>query len=168
MKMQQAVLGLNTRRQRNYFDNRFSGNQEQNTQLEQAAIDNPILQGRANFDPAKFNQLMVGNSKEVTDSLKSIASRIVEQQIAVEAAPGTLAVELPDQGSMLRFARSLQVKPGEPMALQLRLERERPKGWFFGGLIAVLAAAVLMSGWKARKAGTTKEETPGEGDKVGA
>ncbi|MGB6222902.1 hypothetical protein [Haloferula sp.] len=146
LKMQQAVLGLNTRRQRNYLDNRFSGNQIENAQLEQAAEENPILQGLSNFDPKQFDRLMVGNSAEVTSSLKTIAQRIVEQQMEVEAAPGSLKVELPGQGRMLRFSRSLQVTTNEPMELQLRLKRERPRGWMFGGLVAALAAGVLVTG----------------------
>ena len=147
LKMQQAVLGLNTRRQRNYFDNRFSGNQAENAQLEQAAGENPILQGQSNFDPKQFDRLMVGNSAEVTSSLKTIAQRIVEQQMEVEAAPGSLEVQLPGQGRMLRFSRSLQVTTNEPMSLHLRLERERPRGWFFGGIVAILSAGVLVVGW---------------------
>ncbi|MGB1130403.1 MAG: hypothetical protein ACPG4K_10145, partial [Haloferula sp.] len=51
LKMQQAVLGLNTRRQRNYLDNKFNNNDAPNRQLEQAAEENPILQGAYNFDP---------------------------------------------------------------------------------------------------------------------
>ncbi|MEM1084720.1 MAG: hypothetical protein AAGI48_11480 [Verrucomicrobiota bacterium] len=151
LKMQQAVLGLNTRRQRNYFDNRFSGNQKENAQLEQAAEENPILQGRSNFDPAQFDALMVGNSTEVTNSLKTIASRIVEQQMEIEAAPGSLEVELPAQGRMLRFSRSLQVTTNEPMALELNLQRERPSGWLFGGVIALLSAGVLVTGIKGAR-----------------
>ncbi|MEP4079258.1 MerC domain-containing protein [Haloferula sp.] len=147
LKMQQAVLGLNTRRQRNYLDNRFSGDEAENAQLEQAAEENPILQGRSNFDPKQFDRLMVGNSAEVTTSLKTIAQRIVEQQLEVEAAPGSLELELPGHGRVLRFSRSLQVKTNEPMQLELKLERERPSGWLFGGIVAILAACVLVTGW---------------------
>jgi hypothetical protein len=153
LKMQQAVLGLNTRLQRNYLDNRFNGSQAENTQLEQAAEENPILQGRSNFDPKQFDRLMVGNSSEVTSSLKSIAQRIVEQQLEGEAAPGSLEVQLPGQGKMLRFSRSLQVTANEPMYLELNLRRERPSGWLFGGTVAVLAAGVLVAGWSRKTIG---------------
>jgi hypothetical protein len=150
LKMQQAVLGLNTRRQRNYLDNRFSGNQAENAQLERAAEENPILQGRSNFDPEQFDRLMVGNSAEVTSSLKTIAGRIVEQQMEVDAASGSLEVQLPGQGRMLRFSRSLQVATSEPMHLELNLRRERPSGWMFGGMIAILASGVLVTGWSQK------------------
>jgi hypothetical protein len=89
---------------------------------------------------------MVGNSAEVTSSLKTIAQRIVEQQMEVEGSLGSLEVQLSGQGRMLRFSRSLQVTTNEPMQLQLRLERERPSGWLFGGIIAVLSAGVLVTG----------------------
>ena len=44
LKTQQAVLGLNTRRQKLYLDNR--ADVQRNEQLEQAANLNPFLQGR--------------------------------------------------------------------------------------------------------------------------
>jgi len=148
LKMQQAVLGLNTRRQRMYLDNKFSGLDAQNQQLEQAAEDNPILQGRFNYDPQSFDRLMVGNSAEETSALKTIASCIVDQQIQVEGAREALDVELLGLGKRLRFTRSLQVEGDRPMALELDLRRERNRGWFYGGLVGALAAGVVVVGMR--------------------
>lgn len=152
LKMQQAVLGLNTRRQRNYLDNQFNNNDAPNRQLEQAAEQNPILQqGAYNFDPQQFDQLMVGNTVEETSALKAIASRIVEQQMEVVAAPESLDIELLGQGRMFRFSRSLQVQDGEPMTLDLKLVKERPDGWFYAGLMGLLGAVILVFGFRGRK-----------------
>jgi len=146
LKMQQAVLGLNTRRQRNYLDNRFNSQGVENRQLEQAAQENPILQGGKNFDPQRFDQLFTGNTAEETSSLKEISGRIVSQQLQVESAPETLDVALLPQGRRVLFARSLQVDGSEPTTIEMELKRERPRGWVYGGVIGILAASVVVVG----------------------
>jgi hypothetical protein len=149
--MQQAVLGLNTRRQRNYLDNGGGiANDAPNAQLEQAAEENPILQGRFNFDPQQFDRLMVGNTAEETSALKAIASRIVEQQMEVMPAPESLEVDLIGQGRMFRFERSLQVVEDEAMTLELDLRPQRGGGWVFAGIVGLLAGSVLVVGLKRK------------------
>lgn len=149
LKMQQAVLGLNTRRQRNYLDNGGGfANDMPNQQLEQAAQENPILQGNFNFDPQQFDRLMVGNTAEETSALKEIANCIVEQQLEVMPAPESLKVDLMGQGRMFRFERSLQVVGDEAMTLDLDLRPQRTGGWPFAGIIGLLAGAVLVVGLK--------------------
>ncbi|MGE9269655.1 MAG: hypothetical protein ACQKBU_02530, partial [Verrucomicrobiales bacterium] len=150
LKMQQAVLGLNTRRQRNYIDNRFNSMEEKNMQLEAAANVNPILQGFQNYDPQQFDRLLVGNSIEETNSLREIASGIVEQQLEVQGAPSSLEVDFVGQGRLLRFTRSLQVKEAESMSLALNLEPEHKQNWVYGSLLALLAGAVLVMGGSRR------------------
>ncbi|GAA5484469.1 hypothetical protein [Haloferula sargassicola] len=150
LRMQQAVLGLNTRRQRMYLDNRSNGLDFGNAQIEQAAEENPILRGDANYDPREFDRLMVGNSAEETTSLKAIAGRIVDQQIQIDGAREALDVELLELGTRYRFTRSLQVEGGRPMALDLDLERDRRRGWWFGGIVGLLASGVCVVGVKRR------------------
>ena len=77
------VLGLNTRRQRLYLDNRADASR--NEQLEQAASLNPFIQGKVNFDPQQVDQLLMGNTVEENSSLRGIASRLVDQQLAAGA-----------------------------------------------------------------------------------
>jgi hypothetical protein len=151
LKMQQAVLGLNTRRQRNYLDNKFNNNDAPNEQLEQAAGENPILQGDFNFDPQQFDRLMVGNTAEETSAMKAIASRIVEQQMEVVGAPESLDIELLGQGNLFRFTRSLQVKDGEAMTLDLKLREERKSGWPYAALIGLLASLIVVVGLRGAK-----------------
>ncbi|MBB5352503.1 hypothetical protein HNR46_002749 [Haloferula luteola] len=150
LKVQQALLGLQTRRQRMYLDNRFNGGDVPNAQMEQAVEVNPVLQGETNFDPESFDRLMVGNSVEVNHSLSEIAGCIVDQQIQVEGGRTALDVGLPSFGKTWRFTRSLQVEGDRPMALVLKFDRERPRGWVWGGIVGVLAVGVLGIGWRVR------------------
>jgi hypothetical protein len=121
LKTQQAVLGLNTRRQRLYLDNRLDT--ARNEQLEQAATLNPFMQGRLNFDPRQVDQLLMGNTVEENAALRGIAARLVDQQLAVEPTPAAIEVTLPERGEVLTFSRSLQVDGDAPLNLELEIER---------------------------------------------
>ena len=131
LKTQQAVLGLNTRRQKIAIDNRVAG-QDENAQLEQAANANPILKGDSNYDPTQFNRFLEGNSADEITALKEIANRIVTQQLAAEPAPLALDITLPERGKVLTFTRSVQVEnqSAQPMQISLDLEKtNRTKAW---------------------------------------
>jgi hypothetical protein len=121
LRTQQTVLGLNTRRQRLYLDNRVDA--ARNEQLEQAASLNPYMQGKVNFDPQQIDQLLMGNTVEENAALRGIAARLVDQQLAAEPAPGAIDVTLPERGRVLTFTRSLQVDGGAPLELRLTVGR---------------------------------------------
>ncbi len=142
LKTQQAVLGLNTRRQKLVLDNDFAG-QEQNAQLQQAANANPILQGNFNYDPRQFDRFLEGNSADENAALKEIANRIVTQQLAAEPAPVALDVTLPERGRVVTFTRSVQVESSseEPMSLELDLRKtSRTHAWLAIPLCLLLGA----------------------------
>ena len=144
LKTQQAVLGLNTRRQRLYLDNR--GNSARNEQLEQAATLNPFMQGKTNFNPQQVDQLLMGNTVEENTALRGIAGRIVEQQLAAEPAPSAIDVTLPERGRVLTFTRSLQVDGSAPLGLTLEIEKMNHTGiMFMLTLLAALVAVVALA-----------------------
>jgi len=148
LKTQQAVLGLNTRRQKLYLDN-SGADGAKNVQLEQAASLNPFLQGRMNYDPRQADQLLMGNTAEENSALRGIAGRIVDQQLAAEPAPGAIDVTLPEKGQVLTFTRSLQVDGGQPLELSLDVAPARRSGMGFGmGLLVVIGA---MGAWLGRR-----------------
>ncbi|WP_193213353.1 hypothetical protein [Luteolibacter marinus] len=151
LKTQQATLALNTRRQRLYLDNRFElpGG---NAQLEQAAEENPLLQGNLNYDPKQFDRLLEGNSIDENAAMKAIANRIVSQQLAADPAPAALDVTLAERGTVLNFKRSVQVDGDKPMRLVLEIEPEQPKGWIFGLIVSLLLAGLLSQLFRVRAA----------------
>jgi len=141
LKTDQAMMSLNTRRQRLYLDNRGDG--ARNEQLEQAASLNPYMQGRANFDPQQLDQLLMGNTAEENSALRGIASRIVDQQLASEPAPGAIDVTLPTQGRVLSFTRSLQVDGGAPLGLGLVVSRRDAVSW--SNIVLILAGIAVVA-----------------------
>ena len=112
-------------------------------ELEQAAGENPLLQGNLNYDPRQFDRLLEGNTIDENTAMKAIANRIVSQQLAADPAPAALDVTLPERGTVLDFQRSVQVEGGKPMHLKLDLEPTQGGGWFYGALVSLLGAAVV-------------------------
>lgn len=145
LKTQQAVLGLNTRRQKLVLDNRSAAPQAANPQLDRAAQVNPVLRGAYNFDPRQFDRFLEGNTADENAALKEIANRIVSQQLAAEPAPAALDITLPERGTVLTFGRSVQVDGGRPMALEIDLKRSNPSfAWTAAGLCLALGAMTAM------------------------
>jgi hypothetical protein len=143
LKTQQAVLGLNTRRQKLTLDNKSSATPNDNAQLQEAANANPILQGYFNYDPNQFDSFLAGNSADENTALKDIANRIVLQQLAAEPAPQALDITLPERGNVISFTRSVQVdgNGGEPMSITLGIrENSSNSAWLAIPLCLLLGA----------------------------
>jgi hypothetical protein len=152
LKTQQATLALNTRRQRMYLEN-VSESQVGNKQLEQAAQENPLLQGQTNYDPKQFDRLLEGNTADENTAMKAIANRIVNQQLAADPAPAALDVTLGETGTVLDFKRSVQVDGGKPMRLELDIAPDYRGGWLYAVLLCVLGGFVIGALLIARNGG---------------
>jgi len=142
LRNQQALLGLNTRRQKLVLDNRSAAPQADNSQLERAAEANPLLQGKYNYDPNQFDRFLEGNTADENAALKEIAARIVSQQLAAEPAPAALDITLPERGTVLEFARSMQVDGDRPMTIELKLKRTGSGFAWIAVLLCLLVGAM--------------------------
>ena len=140
LKTQQTVLGLNTRRQKLYLDNRTDG--ARNEQMEQAASLNPLMQNKLNFNPQEIDQLLMGNTADENTALKGIATRLVDQQLAAEPAPNAIDVTLTENGRVLTFTRSLQVDGGAPLELQLEVGQIAYTNLRFAIMLMLALAAI--------------------------
>ncbi len=121
LQTQQAIVGLNTRRQRLYLDNNQADSASaDNKQLREAAADNPVLQqDQLNFRPQQLSQLLRGNTTEDNAVLQQIAGRLVQHQHTTEPAPQAIIISLPEEGSVYTFSRSVQVAENAPLELDL-------------------------------------------------
>lgn len=152
----QAVVGLNTFRQRSYLNNGSVEDFgiERNLQFEQSASQNPLIGGSLNYDPSRVDELLAGNSLQVTSALKRMAGRIVSQQDAAEPASQAIESQLPEHGTIYKFARSVQVAGGAPLELNFAIERKsEPSIW---NVVAMLVGITLifscLLGARVRKA----------------
>ncbi len=149
LQTQQALVGLNTRRQRIYLDRsaeEASGFGSE--QLRESAVRNPVIQiGDLNFRPDDLSQLLQGNTNDEISALRKIATRIVQQQQGGEAAGTGLDVVPPYEGRRYRFSRGVQVSENDPLTLELSFSPIAGVGFWRGALVGVLllAFAMLMS-----------------------
>jgi hypothetical protein len=125
LQKQQAVVGLNSRRQRLFLDNK-DADSIPNAQLRQAAADNLILQqDQLNFRPQQLSQLLGGNTSEDNAVLQQIAHRLVQHQRTTEPAPQAILISLPEEGTVYTFQRSVQVAENAPLELDLSFGLQR-------------------------------------------
>ncbi|EMI21392.1 putative membrane protein [Rhodopirellula maiorica SM1] len=148
LQTQQAIVGLNTRRQRLYLDNKPSDIMfADNPQFREAASDNPILhQDEVNFHPQQLSELLRGNSSEDNAVLGQIAGRLVEHQHTTDPAAQAIIISLPEEGAVYTFSRSVQVAENEPLKLELDFVlQHRVSFWQTALLVLLLSlfAAIL-------------------------
>jgi len=152
LKTQQAVLGLNSRRQRLMLDNKAADvQQEMNPQVGQAAAVNPVLKGQYNYDPNQYERFLEGNTADENAALKAIANRIVAQQLAAEPAPAAIDITLPERGTVLSFGRSVQVGGDEAMTLDIELRRAGGGFSLLAVLLCVAVASIVVFRLKPAK-----------------
>ena len=144
LQTQQAIVGLNTRRQRLYLDNVSNDAAlADNKQLRQSAAANPVLQqGQLNFRPQQLSQLLQGNTTEDNAILQQIAGRLVQHQRTTEPAPQAITITLPEEGTVYTFNRSVQVSENAPLELDLRFGLQRSLKLWQIVMVFVLLAAI--------------------------
>ncbi|MEM7473591.1 MAG: hypothetical protein AAF483_01225 [Planctomycetota bacterium] len=147
LQTQQAIVGLNTRRQRLFLYNKRSNAQvEDNEQLLQAAEANPILQmDKLNFRPQELSQLLRGNTSEDNAVLQQIAGRLVRHQRTTEPAPQAIIISIPEEGTAYQFSRSVQVAENAPLELDLGFESEYKMAIWQWLLVAAFVVVVAIS-----------------------
>ena len=150
LQTQQAIVGLNTRRQRLYIDNAKDISIPDNQQLREAAAVNPILQqDQLNFRPQELSQLLRGNTSEDNAVLQQIAGRLVQHQRTTEPAAQAIIISLPEEGTVYTFARSVQVAENAPLELDLRFGANRRSPLWQSvlaiGLLGALATALATA-----------------------
>jgi len=124
----QAVIALNTRRQRLYTDN--TGVQLpdglDNDQIEAAALANPIFAGNLNFGRDDLRNIANANNAEVNRQLNTIASKWVENQGITEPVSQQLDPVIPSAGESVIFTRKIQVNGQDSLSLVLDIESNEP------------------------------------------
>ncbi|XZE51724.1 hypothetical protein SH139x_003387 [Planctomycetaceae bacterium SH139] len=153
LQTQQAVVGLNTRRQRLYLDHDLSeATAGAGQQMRQAAAMNPILQqAEVNYRPQEISQLLAGNTSEDNAILQQIAGRLVQHQRATGPPPQAIVFSLPEEGTVYSFSRGVQVAEDAPLKLNLRFRSQYSLQWWQWLMVCCLVATVVL--------GVAKSET---------
>lgn len=165
LQTQQAIVGLNTRRQRLVLDNTIDdAGLVESEQMKQGAAANRVLQeGNLKYRPQELSQLLQGNTSEDNATLQRIAGRLVRHQRSTEPAPQAITVTLPEESTVYTFSRTVQVAEDAPLELTLRFASEHRLGFFRATLALVLlvllaAGIVLATRRRAAEGDTTSKE----------
>ena len=163
LQTQQAIVGLNTRRQRLYLDN--SGDDAgliDNKQLRDAAAENPVLQqDQLNFRPQELSQLLRGNTTEDNAVLQQIAARLVQHQHTTDPAPQAIIISLPEEGDIYTFGRSVQVAENAPLELELGFRSKLALHFWQTGIVVLLLGVIGASlAWSSSANLKPVEKTP--------
>jgi hypothetical protein len=86
-----------------------------------------IAQG-GNYDREFAAQVEQSLSVEESDSLRKVAEKILNQQVAAAGVAEAIRVTVPEHGRALRFQRGLQIKPKAEMAVTFRSVSNRLAG----------------------------------------
>ena len=158
LQTEQAIVGLNSRRQRLFLDNSDDQSATLDQQWKQAATINPILQqNQVNFRPQQLSALLQGNSSADNQALLKIAARLVQHQHSTQPAPQAIRINMPEEGNVYTFRRSVQVAEKAPLEIEVDVQLERRlKTWQVAATVLLLAImAVVM--FVARKPAATTQ-----------
>ncbi len=133
LKMQQALLGLNQRRQAAF--ERADGRVSQ-------AIRSPFARWAPGQAPAytqqQAQQALDQNAADDNAALMRLAERLIRQQDASVGKPEAIRAALPTQGKLLTFTGSLQVDSWSDLQVKLQARPQSPGHWQFHLLILAL------------------------------
>jgi hypothetical protein len=152
LKMQQALLGLNQRRQAAF---------ELQEQREGRRPESPLPRwapGQApDYTQQQVQQVLERNAAEDNVALVRLAERLVHQQDAGLGKPEAIRAALPAQGKLLTFSGSLQVESWADLQIKLDAKAKSPAVWrrHFLAIAAVFAGLALLAALMRRPAKTS-------------
>ncbi len=149
----QAIMGLNTRRQQMYLDNKKAGKaMRSNGALEKAASENPFFTGQQNFDPNQLSNYMLGNTQEEINAMSRIAKKLVGNQLNIPQAMQAIDIELLDTSRVLHFYRDIQLSGDSHPIIKLGIKQTTEDGTGANGtIIIILILAAVIGGFMYRK-----------------
>jgi hypothetical protein len=149
LKMQQALLGLNQRRQAAF---EYIEKRDGKTAKSPFTTWTP---GQApDYTQQQVQRILEQNPAEDNAALVRLAERLIRQQESGVGKPESIRAALPTQGRLLTFKGSLQVKEWADLQVKLDVKSVRPNHWWLqlGGLAAVFVGLVVL-GAMTRKPG---------------
>jgi len=154
----QAIMGLNTRSQKSYMDNKAMGNtQRANGALEEAASRNPFLEGKKEFNPNQLNDLIQGNTAEEIEAMQRIAKKLVQPQLVSTNAEQVVDLEILTTRNMVHFHKDVHLAADKDLKMQIELKRNQSaevsdqSGPSSFGVILLLAVFSILGVWLIKR-----------------
>ena len=134
IKLQQALMGLNVRQ----ATVAGSVSDAAGGKLRELK-DN----GTANYTQDDAKQILGANSADENTALMKLAERLIQQQDAAVANPAVIRANIPQQGRLLTFKRSVVVNDWADLSIGLRANTVTTAPWSTRMFILVMAALGL-------------------------
>jgi hypothetical protein len=101
-----------------------------------------------NYTQQDASQIIAANTAEDNTAYMRLAEKLIQQQDAAVSSPSAIRANIPDQGRVLSFQRSVAVDREADLRLRLELAPLKPAAWAaqVGPLACVLVAAALLIG----------------------
>jgi len=149
LKMQQALLGLNQRRQA-AFDYQENGGKAPRSPFSRWAPGQS-----PDYTQQQAEQVLEQNGAEDNAALMRVAERLIRQQDAGLGKPEAIRATLPTQGKQLTFTGSLQVESWADLRVKLDAKATSFNRWAsrFGALVVLFAGLSLLAGLIRRPTG---------------
>jgi hypothetical protein len=134
LKVQQALVGLNSRQSAVNGDNGSNGGKFRDLRNS----------NNNNYTQQDAKQIIDSNSADENAAFMKLAERLVQQQDAAVSSPAVIRANIPEQGRLLTFKRSVDVD--EQADLNIGLEATAAKAASWGVRLSVLLATALVLG----------------------
>jgi hypothetical protein len=93
--------------------------------------------------------VLSGNSEEDNQALRTLATRLIDQQQAVPIRPQAIQSVLPEQGNVASFSRSLQINDQADLVIELKGTRTTETSTGGNLMVLLLLIALVYGGWYA-------------------
>jgi hypothetical protein len=136
LKVQQALVGLNARQSAVNGDNDALGGKFRDLRNRK---DN-------NYTQQDARQIIDSNSGDQNAAFMKLAERLVQQQDAAVSSPAVIRANIPEQGRLLTFKRSVDVDRQADLNIGLQMTAAKAAPWSVR-LFVLLATALVLAGF---------------------
>jgi hypothetical protein len=136
LKVQQALVGLNARQSAVNGDNAALGGKFRDLRSRK---DN-------NYTQQDAKQIIDSNSADENAAFMKLAQRLVQQQDAAVSSPAVIRANIPEQGRLLTFKRSVDVNEEADLNIGLQATAVEAASWDVR-LFVLLITALVMGGF---------------------
>jgi len=141
LKVQQALVGLNAR-QNAVVGANGGGNGGANVAVN-GTLNNVRNNYAANYTQQDAKQIIDNNSADENAAFMKLAERLVQQQDAAVSSPAVIRANIPEQGRLLTFKRSVDVNREANLNIGLQATAVKAASWNVRLLVLLITALVL-------------------------
>jgi hypothetical protein len=151
LKLQQALVGLNVRQSAANGETDVLGGKLRD-----------LRNGKdGNYTQQDAKQIIDRNTADDNNAFMKLAERLIQQQDAAVANPAVIRANIPQQGRLLTFKRSVLVDPWADLNIGLKTSAAKAASWGMRLLVLLTTALALAGFGLLARALTNKKSSQG-------